>query len=118
MPLPRSAPSPSVPPTQSHRVLACLAGAGERHVSAGSGGVWSGYDTNTGTFVFVYLYPSTAAASARAHSLSAEEVAHAGRYVIQQPISPYRGSPVPKVTVCLGGKALKAPGGKPGSFTF
>jgi hypothetical protein len=107
-------------PAQSQRVLACLANAGLAHVSAGSGAVWSAYDAHTGTFVYVYLYPTNAAAVPRARGLSAEEVGVAGRYLINQPIAPYRGSPVRAVTVCLGGRAPKNPPGgkKPGSFTF
>jgi hypothetical protein len=100
-------------------VLACLARAGESHTSPGAPGFWSGYDEKTGTFVFVYLYPSVSAAAARARFLSAEEVAYAGQYLIQQAIAPYRGSPVPAVTVCLGGKAPKPPTrSRTGSFTF
>jgi hypothetical protein len=104
---------------QSHRVVACLARAGLTQVSAGDAVLWSGYNDRTGTFVYVYLYRTHAAAAARAHALSAEEVAVAGRYLISQAIAPYRGSPVPAVTVCLGGKAPKQPPAKkPGSFTF
>lgn len=112
--------TPHASPAQSHRVLACLARAGLTHVSAGTRVVWSGYTATTGTFVYVYLYRSNAAAVARAHALSAEEVAVARRYLISQSIAPYRGSPVPAVTVCLGGKAPKQPPGtkKPGSFQF
>jgi hypothetical protein len=87
-------------------------------VSADIPGVWTGYEAKSGTFVYVYLYRTEAAAIARARFLSAEEVAHAGRYLIQQPIAPYAGSPVPAVTVCLGGKPPKQPTRKPGSFTF
>jgi hypothetical protein len=87
-------------------------------VSQGSNTLWSGYDLKTGTFVFVYLYPTVQKAIAQVHFLSPEEVAHAGRYLIQQPIDRYSGSPVPAVTVCLGGTPPKAPPKKPGSFTF
>jgi hypothetical protein len=99
-------------------VVACLVRSGVTHVSQGSNTLWSGYDLKTGTFVFVYLYPSVEAASARAHFLSAEEAAHAGRYLIQQPITRYNGSPVPAVTICLGGTPPKPPVKKPPSFTF
>jgi hypothetical protein len=101
-------------------VLACLASARLTNVSAGTRVLWSGYNATTGTFVYVYLYRSNAAAAARAHALSAEEAAVAGRYLISQSIAPYRGSPVPAVTVCLGGKAPPKPpaGKKPGSYVF
>lgn len=95
-----------------------MAKARVSHVSAASNELWTGYDLKTNTTVYVYLYPTPGAAAARARFLSAEEVAHAGRYVIQQPIAPYRGSPVPAVTICLGGKPPKPPAKKPGSFTF
>jgi hypothetical protein len=87
-------------------------------VSAAVTGLWTGYEAKTGTFVYVYLYRTEAAAIARGRFLAAEEVAHAGRYLIQQPIARYAGSPVPAVTVCLGGKPPKQPPRKPGSFTF
>ena len=115
--VPAKAP-PIVPSSESRSVLACLARSGVTHISQGSNTLWSGYDLKTGTFVFVYLYPSAQAAIARTHFLSPEEVAHAGRYLIQQPITRYVGSPVPAVTVCLGGKAPKPPAKKPPSFTF
>jgi hypothetical protein len=115
--VPAKAP-PIVPSSQSRSVLACLARSGVTHASQGSNTVWSGYDLKTGTFVFVYLYPTAQKAIARARFLSREEVAHAGRYLIQQPIDRYAGSPVAAVTVCLGGKPPKAPAPKPGSFTF
>jgi hypothetical protein len=96
-----------------------MARAGLADVSAGSRALWSGYNGKTGTFVYVYLYRTSTAARARARALSGEEVAVAGRYLISQSIAPYRGSPVPAVTVCLGGKAPpKPPGNKPGSFQF
>jgi hypothetical protein len=96
-----------------------LANAGLTHVSVGSPALWSAYEAKAGTFVYVYLDRTSAAASARARVLSAEEVAVAGRYLISQSVAPYRGSPVPSVTVCLGGKAPKTPPGqKPRSFTF
>jgi hypothetical protein len=100
-------------------VLGCLAKAGLTQLSAGTPILWSGYSGTTGTFVYVYLYRTHAAAAAQAHVLSAEEAASAGPYLIRQAIAPYHGSPVPAVTVCLGGKAPKQPPGKkPGSFTF
>ncbi len=99
-------------------MIACLARSGVTHVSQGSNTLWSGYDLKTGTFVFVYRYPSTQAAVARTRFLSAEEVAHAGPYLIQQPITRYVGSPVPAVTICLGGKPPKPPAKKPPTFTF
>jgi hypothetical protein len=115
--VPAKAP-PIIPTSGSRSVLACLARSGVTHVSQGSNTLWSGYDLKTGTFVFVYLYPSAQAAVARMHFLAPEEVAHAGSYLIQQPINRYAGSPVAAVTVCLGGKPPKAPPKKPGSFTF
>jgi hypothetical protein len=100
-------------------VVGCLARAGLTEVSAGNRVLWSGYNGKTGTFVYVYLYRSHATAAAQAHALSDEEAAVAGPYLIRQAISPYPGSPVPPVAVCLGGKAPKQPPGKkPGSFTF
>ena len=104
--------------SQSARVLTCLRRGGTGHVSADATGLWTGFDSKTGTWVYVYLYPTAAEAGARARFLRAEEVATARRFLIQQPIAPYRGSPVPSVTVCLGGKAPKPPAQKPGAFTF
>jgi hypothetical protein len=92
-------------------------------VSAASGELWSGYTATVGTFVYVYLYGTNAAATGHARRLSAEEVATAGRYVVNQSIAPYAGSPVPAVAACLGGKPIKSGGPKPGKkhkggFTF
>lgn len=113
-----SSPLAAASGSQSARVLACLRHGGTGHVSADATGLWTGFESKTGTWVYVYLYPTAAAAAARARFLRAEEVATARRFLIQQPIAPYRGSPVPSVTVCLGGKAPKPPAQKPGSFTF
>lgn len=99
--------------------------AGLAPVSAASGVLWSGYSAKVSKFVYVELYRTTASASAQAHSLSAENVARVGLYVVSESIARYPGSPVPAVAACLSGGSKKGSGSTTGSgqkhkptFTF
>jgi hypothetical protein len=104
---------------KSNVVMSCLRKAHLQNVYKNASFLWDGYDMKVGGFVYVQRYSSLKSARTEAQFLSDEESGLAGTLVISQHIVPYQGSPVPKVTKCLGGKMIsKPPKKQTGTFTF
>ncbi len=100
-------------------VMRCLRKAHLRDVTANGDIMWLGYDLKVGGFVYVQRYPTLKSARTEAKFLSDEESGLASTLVISQHIAPYTGSPVPKITKCLGGKMVsKPPKKQTGTYGF
>jgi hypothetical protein len=100
-------------------VTKCLRKAHLRDITASGSQLWVAYDLKAGGFVYVQRYSSLKSALKEAKFLSAEESGLAATLVISQHIAPYKGSPIPGITKCLGGKMIsKPPKKQTGTYTF
>lgn len=104
---------------QAKLVRACLRRAHLAHITSSNDSLWVAWDPKAYGFVYVQKYASAKAALAQARLIKAEESGVAGRLGISQHIAPYKGSPVPVIVRCLGGRMIsKRPAKSPGRFTF
>jgi hypothetical protein len=100
-------------------VSACLHKARLTHVTSSAGQLWVGWDPKVYGFVYVQKYANVHEALSEAEFIKAEESGVAGRLAVSQHIAPYKGSPVPGIVKCLGGRMVsKSPKKNPGKFTF
>jgi hypothetical protein len=110
----RQAASPS-----PRQVVSCLKKAHLVSVFRSASDLWDGWDSKVGGFVYAQAYPTGKSALSEARFLSDEETGISGRLVISQHIAPYKGSPVPTIVKCLGGKMVsKTPSSGGGVYKF
>jgi hypothetical protein len=110
---------PKASRAQSRQVTTCMRHSGLTHSTANATYLWVGWAKHIAPFVYVQLYPSSATASKEGHFLRAEESGVSGRLLITQHITPYVGSPVPRVVKCLHGKMIsKQPHKRKQTFKF
>jgi hypothetical protein len=115
----RAVPQEKAPRSQAAQVVRCLHRGGLTHATTNATFLWVGWATHVDGFVYVQLYLNHRAALKEAKFLSREESGLAGSLVISQHISPYTGSPVPRVVKCLHGKMIsKPPHKRKQTFTF
>jgi hypothetical protein len=100
-------------------VLSCLRTSHLRHVFASAPDLWVGWNAKVGGFVYVQLFSTVELAAFEARYLRLEETGLADQFVISQHIAPYKGSPVPGIMKCLGGRMIsKPPRRQAGRFHF
>jgi hypothetical protein len=103
---------------KSRAVMSCLRKGRLQHVTTTARSLWVGWEKQVDGFVYVQIYPNVKSAKAEGKLLRKEESGVANRLVISQHIAPYQGSPVPRITKCLGGKMVSKPPKKNGGFHF
>ena len=111
---------PHTTPRESRAVVACLRRAHLKPVvTSGVGFLWEGWIPKLSGFVYAQYYPTLKEATREAKLLRLEESGLAQRIVISQHITPYVGSPVPKIVRCLHGRMItKQPKKNPGRLHF
>jgi len=105
---------------ESRAVVTCLRRAHLKPVvTSGVGFLWEGWIPKLAGFVYAEYYPTLKEATRQANLLRQEESGLAHRIVISQHVTPYAGSPVPKIVKCLHGRMItKQPRRGPGHFHF
>jgi len=106
---------------ESRAVVRCLRSAHLKPViTSGVGFLWEGWIPKLSGFVYAQYYPTQKEATQQARLLRREESGLVNkRIVISQHITPYVGSPVPKIVRCLHGRMItKQPKKKPGRLHF
>lgn len=118
MPKPHKVPRTSR--RESRAVVTCLRRAHLKPVvTSGPGFLWEGWIAKIGGFVYAEYYPTLKEARFQAREMRLEESGLAHQIVISEHVSPYAGSPVPKVVRCLHGQMItKQPKKSPGHFHF
>jgi hypothetical protein len=105
---------------ESRAVVGCLRRAHLKPVvTSGVGFLWEGWIPKLAGFVYAQYYPTLKEATSQARMLRREESGLASRIVISQHVTPYAGSPVPKIVRCLHGRMItKQPKTSSGHFHF